>query len=528
MHASARFNIVFIVLDTHRVDRLGCYGYQRPVSPNIDDFARASTLFENAIAPAQWTIPSHASMFSGEPPSTHMTTQSDDVLDADYETLSERLSAIGYHTVGFCNNPLVGVVNNELKRGFEQFYNYCGAVPSRPMFDRMPAQLHRMWDGYQQIVRKIMDPIQNNFATSDRALLAALNPLWVPLWTRVARFKGDTRRSVRDVTHFVRRHMRGSNGDDGNPHFLFFNLMEPHLPYAPPRRFIDQFVPYYDDEPKARGFIRAFNTQARRWLIPLEAPFSELEARTLSDMYDAEVAYQDHLLAELFDELDRPEHRDSTAVIVVADHGEMLGEHQFMGHGFGVYQELIHVPMLLRFPGQMAGQRVSQPVSTTRLFDTVLDLAGQETYETSCGQAVETGAQSLTREVDGLDLDGSLVISEAYAPEFAVNIMERHQPSVIDRLHCRATHWAVYEGLLKLIRIDGIRDRLFLLQSDPAETYDLLPRVGQARRIQNLASRLMTFVEGARERRSARGRRRAFGFDDELVRRRLRGLGYID
>jgi uncharacterized sulfatase len=245
-------------------------------------------------------------------------------------------------------------------------------------------------------------------------------------------------------------------------------------------------------------------------------------------MYDAEVAYQDHLLAELFSELERPEHRDNTAVIVVADHGEMLGEHQFMGHGFGVYQELIHVPMLLRLPGQTAGQRILQPVSTTRLFDTVLDFAGQDTYQTSCGHTVEIEEQSLIRELGGLGPDASFVISEAYAPEFAVNIMEKHQPSVIDRLHCRATHWAVYEGLLKLIRIDGIRDRLFSLKSDPAEIHDLLPKAGQAQRIRNLGSRLKLFVDNARERRSARGRQRAFGLDDELVRRRLRGLGYIE
>ena len=300
MHAfTQKPNIVFIVLDTHRVDRLGCYGYRRPLSPNLDAFARSSTLFENAIAPAQWTIPSHASMFSGEPPSTHMTTQSDDVLDADYKTLSERLGATGYRTVGFCNNPLVGLVDNDLKRGFDHFYNYCGVVPSLPRtFGRLPVHLHKAWEGYRQVMHKIVDPIQNAFASSNRVFLAALNPLWVPLWTRIVRFKGDTRRSIRDVTQFVRHQMRGG---DRPPHFLFFNLMEPHLPYAPPKRFVDQFVPYYREEPAARGFIRAFNTQARRWLIPLDEPFSDLEARTLSDMYDAEIAYQDHLLAELFE-----------------------------------------------------------------------------------------------------------------------------------------------------------------------------------------------------------------------------------
>ena len=104
-------DIVFIVLDTHRLDRLGCYGYKRNTSPNIDAFAQEARVFDSAISPAQWTIPVHASWFSGETPSTHMTVQSGDILDTRYRTLAERMRDRGYRTVGFCNNPLVGVVN---------------------------------------------------------------------------------------------------------------------------------------------------------------------------------------------------------------------------------------------------------------------------------------------------------------------------------------------------------------------------------------------------------------------------------
>jgi uncharacterized sulfatase len=122
-------NIVFIVLDTQRRDRLGCYGYRRQTSPNLDAFAREATLFEQAISPAQWTIPAHASFFSGEFPSTHMTIHGSDGLDPRYETLAEQLRADGYRAVGFCNNPLVGVLDNGFRRGFDAFHNYGGRYP---------------------------------------------------------------------------------------------------------------------------------------------------------------------------------------------------------------------------------------------------------------------------------------------------------------------------------------------------------------------------------------------------------------
>jgi arylsulfatase A-like enzyme len=518
-------DIVFVVLDTHRRDRLGCYGYSRNTSPNIDAFAREATLFENAISPAQWTIPVHASWFSGEPPSTHMTVQSGDVLDARYRTLAERLGADGYQTVGFCNNPLVGVINNGFKRGFGAFYNYSGAVQSafRPA-EHLPAFVRLIWQRYRKALRRITDPIQNVFATSNQVFQAALNPVWVPLWTRFAHFMGDTPRSIQDAVRFIRQRMTAPGRP---PYFLFLNLMEPHLPYSPQERFVREFVPYLREEPAARDFIQLLNTQAMRWLIPLDRPYSGLEAQTLSDMYDAEIAYQDDMLSELFELLNEPAHREHMAVIVAADHGEMLGEHQLMGHGFGVYQELIHVPLMMRLPGQASGQRVPDLVSTLRLFHTVLDLSGREAYKTGSGLAVDVRSQSLVREAQAADAGRSAVFSEAYAPEFALRIMERHRPHLIDEMACRATNWAVYEEVHKLIRVEGVRDELFSLQEDPREVHSLEGDAVESKR-RRFGMQLDAFLEKAIGRRPSSKTQRKANLDDEVVRQRLRGLGYIE
>jgi arylsulfatase A-like enzyme len=524
--AELKPNIVFVVLDTHRRDRFGCYGYPRGTTPNLDAFSQQATVFENAIAPAQWTIPSHASMFSGEPASTHMTVQSGDVLDRRFRTLAEHLCGNGYRTIGFCNNPLVGVINNGFKRGFETFYNYGGAIPSLPAKSsrRVFAPFSTAWERYTQLLRKIAYPIQNAFANSSRIFAAALNPFWVPLWTRFARFKGDTPGSIRDVTDFVKRQMKEPREQ---PYFLFLNLMETHLPFSAPDRFVRDFAPSFLEERAARDFMRSFNTRAARWITPTGEPFPELEARVLSEMYDAEVAYQDDLLAEFLAVLDRPEHRANTMVVFVADHGEMLGEHQLMGHAFGVYQELIHVPLFVRFPGQMAGCRVAAPVSSTRLFHTVLDVAGVEAYETAYSPAVDVKSQSLMREVGKPRKPPPVVFSEAYAPDFALTIVQAHRPDLIKAAACRATRWAIYEDRYKLIRVEDVSDELFSLDADPLELHGCRASADGGH-MERMEPQLRAFLEKARSRRPENWKRRKANLDNEMVRQRLRDLGYIE
>jgi uncharacterized sulfatase len=519
-------NIVFVVLDTHRWDRLGCYGYPKGTSPNLDAFAQGATLFENAIAPAQWTIPSHASMFTGESPSVHLTLQANDVLPSPFTTLAERLRAVGYRTTGFCNNPLVGVLNNGLRRGFEAFYNYGGALPSgrsRPA-PHLLKPLNRFSEFVTGLLRRLTSPIQNAFANSAGLFRGALDPFWVRIWTQVANFKGNTSRSIQDVVHYVEDSFSQRHA---GPQFLFLNLMETHAPYSVPWRYARRFAPLSKRNREARRFLRYFNTQALDWFTPLENPLSSIEEKALSQIYDAEVAYQDHLLEELLAVLDRGERHRDTMVVFVADHGEMLGEHQFMGHGFGVYQELIRVPLLIRLPGQGEGNRVTAPVSTQRLFHTVLDVAGLEEVETACGETLATKDESLARVAEiGADA-GSVVFSEAYAPEFALKAMETRKPAVVERMHCRSTYRAAIDRMHKLIDIEGVGEEFFSLTADPKEEKALVEDANDER-AKKLRARLKSFLQDAMARRPRLQGRQIADADDAALRQRLRHLGYME
>ncbi len=510
----SRPNIVLIVLDTQRADRLGCYGYARNTSPNLDAFAAKSTLFTRAISPAQWTIPSHASLFSGVYPAVHRTIQANDALSTEFPTLAEHLQEAGYQSAGFCNNPLVGVLNNGFRRGFDQFFNYGGTVPSTPdsAGNNNRSLFHKIQNQYYKLIDRIATPIQQAVAASPQVMQVALNPWLVPLWTRYANFKGDTAASIHDTHHFLGQR-------DARNQFIFLNLMGTHLPYAPPRRFIQKYAPVVIDEPEAQDFMSAYNSKALQWLLPLETPYPPIEHRTLSDMYDAEVAYQDHLLHPLLESLDRPEIRDNTLVIIVADHGEMLGEHQIMGHGLGVHEALVRVPLIVRFPGQTQGTRQDQAVSTTRIYHTILEAVGIEPHPPS------NGIHGLIPDLQRTPQDPSYVFSEAYPPNNLIIIMEKYAPALIQRFNCRSTRWAVYNQPYKLIHTENLKDEIYHYIQDPQEDKNLVSKKDTR---QKLRAELEGFLVAAANSQSGYLHTDTSNLDDEQVLQRLRNLGYIE
>jgi arylsulfatase A-like enzyme len=520
-------DIIFIVLDTQRADRLGTYGHQKAHTPHLDNFASQATLFEQAISPAQWTIPSHASLFSGLYPTAHQVTQSSQSLSPDIPHLAEVLNKNGYDTIGFCNNPLVGILNNGFKRGFQTFYNYGGAFPSLPKSaSRFPAPIDFFIEIYTQFLRKISYPVQNFFGQSDLAFRLSLNSWTTPLWSRLANFKGQNARSVRDVSHFLqeREHTKSEK-----PLFLFLNLMETHLPFWPPGEFIDKTAPYFRKSKEAREIMQTWNREAYRWAAPLAEPLSELESQVLSDLYDAEVAYQDDYLGGLFEVLNGRSRYKNTLTIIVSDHGDGLGEHNYMGHAFVAYQELVHVPLMMRWPeGLPEGARIATPVSTRRIYHTILDTAGK-LPDISNLDPVKIHGLTLTHSINGRDPENGTAFSEIYPPMNFVRAIENRQPHLLEPFGCLSARRAVVkanaEEPFKLIHINNKPDELFNLAADPLELENQLteqPHLTKslheetARMAKQVASQLDNLDAGE-----------AVELDDALM-QQLRGLGYID
>ena len=520
-------NIILLVLDTHRLDRLSVYGYEKDTTPALQEFAEGSTVFDWAIATAQWTVPSHTSMFTGLYPTVHQTNQSFNALSEDIPTVAELMRDNGYETVGFCNNPLVGVLDNGLRRGFNQFYNYTGYMPNVPgRSNTKRGRLARFKEqaAISKAIGSLTNMIEKQFGNSTFLLRFAMQEWFVPFWTVVGRFKGDTNQSLRDVTDYLRYY---KDSAEDQPFFMFINMMESHLPYHPPRKAVDQWVPYLKRDREAQDFLKRFNVQTYRWIAPMIEPFTPLQEQVLRDMYDAEVAYQDRQLRRVFRYLRRSGQLEDTMVIVVADHGESHGDHDFMGHAFVIYNELVRVPLIINYPKMFpAGKRIKKAVSTRRLFHTILDAAGIK-HESHGSTAHEL---SLERTIEGKEPEDEVVVSEAFPPFNFIDVMKASNPEAIESFRLPMMRRAIYGDQHKLMTVDDRPDEMFDMTGDASETKNLLNNgVGHEKQLLTLGQQLEDYVVLAEAHRdgTAAGREIDFSDNPELL-ERLRGLGYIE
>jgi arylsulfatase A-like enzyme len=508
-------DIILLILDTQRADRLGCYGYPLPTSPQLDLLAQRSTLFSNAVAAAQWTIPSHASMFTGTYPAIHNMVQSYSVLPQTLPTLAERLQAAGYYTAGFCNNPLVGVINNGLRRGFYSFLNYSGLLTANPNQAGTPSNfIDRYRQGFKRLLAYGLNRLQDAFARNDMLLALSLTPLMVPLWQTALSFKGNTAKSLEDAARLL---IDRPNLDADRPIFCFINLMGTHMPYNPPRRYIEQFAPHVLRDRSQQLYLRNFNSDIYGWLAPLADPLNADRKATLDGMYNAEVAHQDALIGKFIDRLAQNQNLDRTMLVVSSDHGEHLGEKQLVGHCNGLYNELVHVPLIISTPGNdFPASKQNQVVSTRRIFHTLLTAA-------NCASDAE---QKLSL-CHTSDADDGRVFAEAIPPQNAINLLMKRQPELLLTRGYDQTRRACWAGEYKIVAAENGNCELYNIFADTSETLnlsDVLPE--QVEMLQDLID---LFNSDRHHEISLVGATaKASNIDDPEVYRRLRDLGYLE
>ncbi|MBC8078205.1 MAG: sulfatase-like hydrolase/transferase [Chloroflexales bacterium] len=507
-------DIVLLVLDTQRVDRLACYGHQIATSPHLDALAADATRFRYAVAPAQWTVPSHASMFTGVYPIQHGAVQSSSSLPPALPTVAERLRDAGYYTAAFCNNPVVGVVNNGLRRGFRSFLNYSGLLTSRPNqagARSAPLDRYRQW--FKQRVVALLNRVQDSFARSEALLAFSFTPLMVPLWQTALSFKGNTPKSLADAARLLIER-RGLERDQ--PAFAFINLMGAHMPYHPPRHEVQRFAPDLLRSAAARRFLRRFNSDVLGWLAPLADELAPEQLTLLQGMYNAEVAAQDARVGAFVQQLRDHGALDRTLLVVCADHGEHLGEKHFIGHTVSLYNQLIHVPLLIRDPaGAFArGGAVDQVVSLRRLFHTMLTAAGAATPHERRFSLEHTGAS---------DPDGGVALAMATPLTNVQSLLRQRQPKLVAKYRTDQLRRAVWRGRYKLIQTGDDGLELFDVVDDPTEQTnlrDMLPeQVDELRELGQATA-------GAAI--AAPSQAPSTADEDPLVRHRLRDLGYLE
>jgi len=308
----ARPNVVVIVMDTTRADRCSVHGYERATTPALDALGREGVVFDSAWAPSSWTLPTHASIFTGLLPQRHgATTDGTSALARRHETLAEILRDAGYATGAFSNNPFVSEEFG-LTQGFSTF---------------------------RSLNRERNLPYPSAIPTNEHALR----------WVR------EQRRAER-------------------PFFLFVNHMEPHSPYAPPATDADAFVRGAVDDAEME-WGRAFDFPANLLTMLDVAPISAGQLRLVSDLYDAEIATLDRAIGDFVERLRAEGVLDDTVLVVTGDHGEHFGENGLLGHCLSLARPLLEVPLVIRYPGVFeGGLRVDDVVRSEDLFPTILEL----------------------------------------------------------------------------------------------------------------------------------------------------------
>jgi arylsulfatase A-like enzyme len=306
-------NVLLVVVDTLRADHLDLYGYERQTAPSLTARAAQGVVFERAMAPSSWTVPSMASLFTGQYAYTHgLYDEYHWMLDPDVPTLAETFREAGLSTVCVMSNPLLDDLNGAL-RGFEQVESVPvanAAQVNRAFLDWLDAHLDERFFATVHY----FDP-HDPYAAPGDALGRFLKPDFADratpsLWKTLQRP--------------VRRTLRNGSEDTG----------------------VD------DLSDKERS-----------------------QVARMEELYDSEIVYWDEHFAALLEELSARGALDDTVLLVTSDHGESFAEHGMLGHGRDLHRELIHVPLVLLNSGEAPGRR-DELVSLLDIAPTLLRLAG--------------------------------------------------------------------------------------------------------------------------------------------------------
>jgi arylsulfatase A-like enzyme len=360
---ASRPDVVFVLVDTLRSDRLGVYGSQSGArTPVMDRLAAGSILYERAYAPSSWTLPSIASIFMGQPPHEHGVFQFLVHLPGRSPTMAEVLRDAGYETAAFIANTAIGS-NTGHDRGFDEF-----EVLESP-----------------------------ELATNATAYVQAEGVIARALGWLDARSRRD------------------------RPFFLYLHFMDPHAPYAvhpgiTPERSAD--VGLSDEQLNLRAvFGSHVKNDARRasyWRL------SPQEKARVGQLYDGEVSYFDQQLGTLLAGLAERGILDGAIVVLTGDHGEELGEHDLYGHGITLFQPELRVPLMIKLPRGERSGRVRRLVQTTGIGATLFREGGIPRPRSFTAEAVPLADEP--RHADAVESEMQAVDGVYVAPHRRVRV----------------------------------------------------------------------------------------------------------
>lgn len=305
-------HIVFISIDTLRADHLSCYGYPRTTTPFLDNLANKGLRFTNAFSPISTTAPSHTSMLTGLYPLQHKVMKNGDRLNDSFTTLPELLQKQGFTTVGFSATNVHFKPSN-LAQGFALF--------NEPSDEYIQGSVQKTGKIYR-----------------------------------------DAKDTIDEAVGWI------NGGKTPDKFFLFIHLFDPHRIFSPPTQHLEAVTASVLDPEAMTDFLIA------QQHIKPEFYQDRKQLLTTINAYDGEIHFADGELARLFATIQAKGLENETLWIVTSDHGEGLGAHMYAEHGRNIYNEQIHVPLIIYPSSTGAAHELSEIVQNVDLMPTIADL----------------------------------------------------------------------------------------------------------------------------------------------------------
>lgn len=350
-------NFLVITFDALAAEDMSLHGYRLPTTPNIDAFARQSTVFTNFYSASTFTTPSVATMLTGVYPSEHHVYQLQGSLRAKdaAKSLPHSMRAGGYTTGAFVSNPFAYFLVESLDTEYD-------FLPE-PTFQG--GGLQYLWDATRFLH-------QNSGIGSRMDEYDRLERLW--------NFSGhpDIVMRFRAVSSFQQARKMLDQLPDG--FFLWIHVMSPHNPYLPDPEDRGRFLPAdelrgQEDEPHPA------------WKFHYE-PGDQGQVDRHRLIYDEFILSADRAFGSFMSEMENNGKLQNTTVIVSADHGESFEGGVFQHESAYQTRPVIHIPLIVRTPGQQESRKVAFTADQTALAPTILELAGQSKPEGMRGESL--------------------------------------------------------------------------------------------------------------------------------------------
>ncbi len=363
-------NIVFIVCDTLSAFHLPFHGYDRDTAPFLTELKEDNTWFKYAYSNAPWTIPAHASIFSGELPKEHGCNS--DTPHFEGPSFVEELKERGYRTLCYSNNPAF-FTGAGFGRGFDRFLQgpeiysrYAGGPALQKVAERDNN------DEYAGTLEKYTDFAKEAALNFDlQSISAGLKILYESQFGDQVGENVIEDSGTNATNQLIKEHLK----EEDQPFFLFINYMENHRPWVPPDRIAEDFVEDYREKKGRLQDIMDDHVD--------KSDITKEEVENLRGLYDAATKYLDTKLEEIYNHLN--ERFEDTVFIIVSDHGENLGHYGLWHHKYGVFERLVRVPAIIA-GDDVEGRTIEKNMSLRRLKDLIMgdkgidDLGEEKVY----------------------------------------------------------------------------------------------------------------------------------------------------